>query len=76
MSLEIKAKQILDNFESSSSNDIVEVLNQIQGTFQSKITQDYLQGKLKKILDASEDDQKKKLCKNLKPYLDWYLQGL
>jgi hypothetical protein len=76
MSLEIKAKQILDNFESSSSNDIVEVLNQIQGTFQSKITQDYLQGKLKKILDASEEDQKKKLCKNLKPYLDWYLQGL
>jgi hypothetical protein len=76
MSLEIKAKQILDNFESSSSNDIVEVLNQIQGTFQSKITQDYLKGKLKKILDASEEDQKKKLCKNLKPYLDWYLQGL
>jgi hypothetical protein len=76
MSLEIKAKQILDNFESSSSNDIVEVLNQIQGTFQSKITQDYLQGKLKKILGASEEDQKKKLCKNLKPYLDWYLQAL
>ena len=57
MSLEIKVKQILDNFENSSSNDILEVLNQIRGTFQSKITQDYLQGKLKTILDTSEEGQ-------------------
>jgi hypothetical protein len=76
MSLEIRTKQIMDNFDSSSSNDILEVLNQIQETFQNKITRDYLQGKLKTILDASNEDQKKKLCKNLKPYLDWYLQGL
>lgn len=76
MSLENKAKQILNNFENFSSNDILEVLNQIQGTFQSKITQDYLQGKLKTILDTSEEGQKKKLCKNLKPYLEWYLQGI
>jgi hypothetical protein len=76
MSLEIKIKQILDNFEDSSSSDILEILNQIQETFQSKITQEYLQGKIKSVSEALDEDEKKKLCKNLKPYFDWYLQGL
>lgn len=76
MSLEIKAKQILDNFEDSSSSDILETLNQIQLIFQSKITQEYLQGKIKSISETLDEDEKKKLCKNLKPYFDWYIQGL
>lgn len=76
MSLEIKVKQILDNFENFSSNDIVEVLHQIQVSFRSQITQEYLQGKIKTISDTSDEDQKKKLCNNLKPYFDWYVQGL
>lgn len=76
MSLEIKAQAILDDFENFSSNDIVKVLNQIQKSFKSKITQDYLRGKLDSISDTSEEEQKKKLCRNLKPYFDWYLQGL
>jgi hypothetical protein len=53
----------------------VDVLNQILENFQSQITQNYLKGKLKTISDTSDEDQKKKLCKNLKPYFDWYLQG-
>ena len=76
MSLEIKTKQILDNFEDSSSSDILEILNQIQETFQSKITQEYLQGKIRSISESLDEGEKKKLCKNLKPYFDWYLQGL
>ncbi len=76
MSLEIKTKQILDNFENFSSSDILEVLNQIQMTFQSKITQEYLQGKIKTISETLDENEKKKLCKNLKPYFDWYIQGL
>jgi len=75
MSLQIKAKQILDNFEQTPSVEILDVLNQILENFQSQITQNYLKGKLKTIFDTSDEDQKKKLCKNLKPYFDWYLQG-
>jgi hypothetical protein len=75
MSLQIKAKQILDNFEQTPSVEILDVLNQILENFQSQITQNYLKGKLKTISDTSDEDQKKKLCKNLKPYFDWYFQG-
>lgn len=75
MSLEIKAKQILENFEEIHSKDIIEILNQIQNQFQNQITQDYLKGKLLAISDTTDEGNKKKLCKNLKPYIDWYLQG-
>jgi len=75
MSLEIKIKQILENFEEKSSQEILELLNQILITFQSPITQDYLKGKLKVISNIPDEDEKKKLCKKLKPYFDWYLQG-
>jgi hypothetical protein len=76
MSLEIKVKQILENFEEIPSKEILEILNQIQNQFQNQITQDYLKGKIKAISDTADDNEKKKLCKNLKPYFDWYLQGL
>ena len=76
MSLEIKIKQILENFDQKSSTEILELLNQILIQFQSPITQDYLKEKLKVISNISDEDEKKKLCKKLKPYFDWYLQGL
>ena len=76
MSLQIKTKKILENFDQTSSNEILEVLNQIQNQFQSKITQDYLKGKIKVISDTVDEGKKKNLCKQLKPYFDWYLQGI
>ncbi len=76
MSLESKAKEILENFETKSSKEIIEILNQIQDQFQSAITKDYLKGKLKSISDIPNEEEKKILCKNLKPYFDWYLQGI
>ena len=76
MSLEVKAKQILKNFEESSSEDILEFLNQIQNKFKSQITRNYLKGKLVTISNTSVESEKKKLCKNLRPYFEWYLQGL
>ena len=76
MSLETKTKEILHNFDNVSSLEILDLLNQIQNSFKSEITRDYLKGKLDSVSGASNEDEKKKLCKNLKPYLDWYLQGL
>ena len=74
MSLENKIKQGLENFEEISSDEIIELLNHIKNQFQSTITKDYLQGKLQIISDTHSEEERKILCKNLKPYFDWYLQ--
>lgn len=76
MSLPDKVRQILNDFDNSSPDEILEVLAKIQPTLKSDITRNYLQGKIQGILGINDDAEKKKLCKNLKPYLDWYLQGI
>ncbi|MFQ5440379.1 MAG: hypothetical protein ACE5DL_02845 [Nitrosopumilaceae archaeon] len=73
MSLDLEVKKILETFDQTPSNKIIEILKQIQAQFHSSITKEYLNGKLKTIEGASEEE-KKKLCKNLKPYFEWYLQ--
>ena len=75
MSLEIQVKQILDDFENTSSEKITDALDEIKNHFKSDITQEYLIGKIKSVRDTKEESKRKKLCKALVPYLDWYLQG-
>ena len=75
LSLRDEVKQILNDFDNTSSDKIIEILTQIQHHLKSDITQNYLHGKIQVILGIIDDAEKKKLCKNLKPYLDWYLQG-
>ncbi|MBI5859384.1 MAG: hypothetical protein HZB73_01350 [Nitrosarchaeum sp.] len=76
MLLQDEVKQILGNFDNISSDKILEILAQIQHHLKSNITQQYLQGKIQAIMYINDDAEKKKLCKNLKPYLEWYLQGM
>ena len=76
LSLQDQVKQILNDFDHISSDKIIEVLTQIQPNLKSDITRAYLQGKIQAILGINDDAEKKKLCKNLKPYLDWYIQGI
>jgi len=76
MTLEEQIKQTLDDFENTTSNTILEILNEIKPQFKSELISEYLQGKTQKILDANDEAKKKKLCKALTPYLNWYLQGL
>jgi hypothetical protein len=76
MSLEIKIKHIVKNFDDVSSGDFLEILDQIMLEFKSDLTTEYLKGKVQKILDISTESEKKKQCKLLLPYYDWYLQGL
>ena len=76
MSLEDQIKQALDDFENTTSNKILEILNQITPQFKSNLISEYLQGKIQKILETNDEAEKKKLCNALMPYLDWYLQGL
>lgn len=76
MSLEKQIKDVLNDFENTSSEKILEILNQIKPQFKNELISEYLQGKIQKILDSADDVEKKKQCKALIPYLDWYLQGL
>lgn len=76
MSLEIKIKHIMNNFDDVSSDEFLEILDQIMLEFKSDLTTEYLKGKVQKILDISTESKKKKQCKLLLPYYDWYLQGL
>jgi hypothetical protein len=76
MSLEKQIKDVLNDFEHTSSEKILEILNQIKPQFKNELISEYLQGKIQKILDSTDDVEKKKQCKALIPYLDWYLQGL
>ncbi|MFB5632279.1 MAG: hypothetical protein ACE5Q9_03010 [Nitrosopumilus sp.] len=76
MSLNEQVSKILENFDSASSSEILDVLKQIQPQFKSNLTSEYLDGKIQKIVDVDDESEKKKQCKALTPYLDWYLQGL
>jgi len=76
MSLEQQIQQIITNFESTPTDEFLEILGQIKPFFRNPLISEYLQGKIQKILDAENDMEKKKQCKALLPYLDWYLQGL
>jgi len=76
LSLEINVKNILNNFDIVSSDEFLEILDQIMLEFKSNLTVDYLKGKIEKIMDLTTESEKKKQCKLLLPYFDWYLQGL
>ncbi len=76
MSLEKRVKQTLDDFENTPSEKIFEILNQIKSQFKNDLISEYLQGKIHKILELNNEAEKKKQCRALIPYFDWYLQGL
>ena len=76
MSLEIKVNNILQDFDSVSSDEFLKVINAIMLEFRSTITIEYLKGKIQKITDLTNESEKKKQCKLLLPYFDWYVQGL
>ena len=76
MSLEIKVNNILQDFDTVSSDEFLKVINAIMLEFRSTITIEYLKGKIQKITDLTNESEKKKQCKLLLPYFDWYVQGL
>lgn len=75
MTLQDQTREILNNFDNAPSEKIIEVLTNIQPFLKSEITQDYLDGKIRGILGMNDEAERRKSCKALKPYLDWYIQG-
>ena len=76
MSLETDVRITLNNFETISSDEFLKILGQIMLEFKSTLTVEYLEGKIQKIHGLTIESEKKKNCKLLLPYFDWYLQGL
>ncbi len=76
MSLEDEIKQVIDDFENTTTEKIFEILNKIKPQFKNELISEYLKGKIQKISDVNDEVEKKKQCKGLIPYFDWYLQGL
>jgi thermostable 8-oxoguanine DNA glycosylase len=76
MSLEDEIKLVLDDFENTTTEKIFEILNKIKPQFKNELISEYLKGKIQKISDVNDEVEKKKQCKGLIPYFDWYLQGL
>lgn len=76
MSLENQIKTVLDDFDHTTSEKIFDILNQIMPHFKSKLISEYLQGKILKIQNIEGEQDRLKQCEALKPYFDWYLQGL
>ncbi|NNL58945.1 MAG: hypothetical protein HKP31_05745 [Nitrosopumilus sp.] len=76
MSLESQIKEVLSDFDNSSTEKIFNVLYEIIPKFKSNLTSEYLQEKIKKIQAINDEAEKKKQVKTLTPYFDWYLQGL
>ena len=76
MSLEDEIKLVLNDFENTTTEKIFEILNKIKPQFKNELISEYLKGKIQKISDVNDEVEKKKQCKGLIPYFDWYLQGL
>ena len=76
MSLETDIANILNNFDTYSSDEFLKILGQIMLEFKSTLTVEYLEGKIQKIHELTTESEKKNNCKLLLPYFDWYLQGL
>ncbi len=76
MPLEDQINAILDDFENTSPEKTLDVLNQIRPHFKNELISEYLQGKMQKIRDSADERDKKEQCRALLPYFDWYLQGL
>ena len=76
VTLENDAKSINNNFEHASTKDIVSVLNRIQPLLKSNHTSSYLQKKIDAVENENDEQERRIKCSTLKPYVDWYLQGI
>lgn len=73
--LTARIQKTFDNYDDTSIEIILELLNEIKNNFHSELTKTYLAGKLNELRNQTDDSKKITLAKKLKPYFDWYLAG-
>ena len=74
MTLVEDAVRTRSGFESVGTDEFLDILYRIRNELRTPITQQYLDGKMAAIRSA-EPAERRQLCKNLLPYLDWYISG-
>lgn len=73
--LRTQIRDALERFDSLSPDEIVKFLDAIKGEFRTDITREYLSGKIAKLVDINDEQEKITYCKQFRPYFDWYLDG-
>ena len=74
MALAEDAARIRSRFDSADTAEFLEIVSRIRDRLHTEQTREYLGKKLEaaRLADPSE---RREMCRNLLPYLDWYLSG-
>lgn len=70
-----QVKDMLDNFDNTSTDEFLKVIEHIKDKLTTNLTQQYLAEKIDSLKNMQSEDEQRKLRGKLKPYLDWYVQG-
>ncbi|MDE0265408.1 MAG: hypothetical protein OXK17_00035 [Thaumarchaeota archaeon] len=76
MSLEDSARSLAADFDNASVRDILSVLEGVIPLLRSESVASYLQKKLDGLRSETDESERRAKCAALRPYVDWYLQGL
>ncbi len=76
MSLEDRARSLAADFDNASAQDVLSVLDGVIPLLRSEPVAAYLQKKLDGLRDEADESERRSKCAALRPYVDWYLQGL
>ena len=74
MALADDVARIRSRPDSVDADEFLEALSRIKQEMRTLDARQYLEKKIDVALSA-EEDERRQLCRNLLPYLDWYLAG-
>lgn len=74
MTLAGDVERIRTNFDSTDTDEFLDVLSRIQQELRTPDTSTYLEKKITAVRSA-KFQERQKLCKKLLPYLAWYMSG-
>lgn len=76
MNLEDSARSLAADFDNAPVRDVLSVLDGVIPLLRSEPVASYLQKKLDVLRAETDESERRAKCSALRPYVDWYLQGL
>jgi len=76
VSLEDSAHRLAADFDNAPVQDVLSVLDGVIPLLRSEPVASYLQKKLDGLRGETDESARRAKCAALRPYVDWYLQGL
>lgn len=76
VNLEDRARSLAADFDNAPVPDILSVLGEVIPLLRSEPVAAYLQKKLDGLRSETDESERRAKCAALRPYVDWYLQGL